>query len=98
MDNPNILPVPPLLAEFVFLNGELFVESSDGASFVLLGLVSLELVCAAARLVVTIVVESLVGDDIKELGSPVADAPDVSVAVSPLVTVDPDPEIVVVFH
>lgn len=91
--NPNQLLNLSLFAELISLNGELFVESSDGASFVLLALVCvwLELVWAAARLVVTIVVKSLLDAD--------TDGAELSVCeVTCLVMVDPDPDTVVVCH
>jgi len=91
--NPNQLLGLSLFAELISLNGELFVESSDGASLVLLALVCawLELFWAAARLVVTIVVKSLLDADTDRAGLSVSE-------VTSLVTVDPDPDTVVVCH
>lgn len=65
------------------LNGELFVSSADGAFDVLLALGLLELVFAAARLVVTIVVESLLSEDAARLGIIVSVTVDICVVVCP---------------
>jgi len=97
----------------VSLNGELFVSSSDEAVFVLLELVWLELVLAAARLVVTIMVGSLPpSGDTDKLALVVRAKVDDCVIIYPLesvvvyvltlldinVTVDPCPDNVVVIH